>query len=109
MDFAWQNVRDRWRNPPLLDIISRHQNWVQLRYVTARYFDANEKNSQKEKSSFTKAAEEADSFNILRRVDDDLSNKSYWDKEGAIVGLTRSRATFWLQPRSSQQSPAVGK
>ncbi|KAI0442026.1 hypothetical protein F4803DRAFT_386930 [Xylaria telfairii] len=108
MDFAWQNVRDRWRNPPLLDIVGRHQNWVQLRYVTARYFDANEKNSQKEKSSFTKAAEEVDGFNIFRRVDDDLSNKSYWDKEGAIVGLTRSRATFWLQPTSSQQGPPVG-
>ncbi|KAI1752969.1 hypothetical protein F4782DRAFT_499319 [Xylaria castorea] len=108
MDYAWQNVRDRWRNPPLLDIVSRHQNWMQLRYVTARYFDANEKNSQKKKSSFTEAAEEAAKFNIFRRVDDDLSNKSYWDKEGAIVGLTRSRATFWLQPSSPQQSTAVG-
>ncbi|KAI0460645.1 hypothetical protein F5B21DRAFT_452593 [Xylaria acuta] len=108
MDFAWYNVRDRWRNPPLLDIVSRHQNWMQLRYVTARYFDANEKNSGKEKSSFTEAAEEAASFNIFRRVDDDLSNKSYWDKAGAIVGLARSRATFWLQPSSPRQSTAVG-
>ncbi|KAI8948799.1 hypothetical protein F4801DRAFT_591592 [Xylaria longipes] len=107
MDFAWYNVRDRWRTPPLLDIVSRHQNWMQLRYVTARYFDANEKHSQKEKSSFTEAAEEAASFNIFRRVDDDLSNKSYWDKEGAIVGLTRSRATFWLQPTGDQKGTRV--
>ncbi|KAJ2999171.1 hypothetical protein NUW58_g85 [Xylaria curta] len=100
VDFAWYNVRDRWRNPPLLDIVSRHQNWMQLRYVTARYFDIDEKGV----SSFTKASEEAASFNILRRVDDDLSNKSYWDKEGAIVGLTRSRATFWLQPEKDKHS-----
>ncbi|KAI1743810.1 hypothetical protein F4680DRAFT_407591 [Xylaria scruposa] len=108
MDFAWSNVRDRWKNPPLLDIVSRHQNWMQLRYVTARYFDANEKGSRKEKSSFTEAAEEAAKFNIFRRVDDDLSNKSYWDKEGAIVGLMRSRATFWLKPSDPQNSTPVG-
>ncbi|GAP87794.1 putative Mg2+ transporter Zinc transport protein [Rosellinia necatrix] len=109
VDFAWYNVRDRWRNPPLLDIVSRHQNWMQLRYVTARYFDFNEKSSQKEqRSSFTRAAEQAAGFNILRRVDDDLSNKSYWDKQGAIVGLSRSRATFWLQPDSPQQTTQVG-
>ncbi|KAI0486679.1 hypothetical protein F4859DRAFT_466507 [Xylaria cf. heliscus] len=108
MDFAWSNVRDRWRNPPLLDIVSRHQNWMQLRYVIARYFDANEKHSPKEKSNFTEAADEATKFNIFRRVDDDLSNKSYWDKEGAIVGLTRSRATFWLQPGGLGKGSKVG-
>ncbi|KAI0200680.1 hypothetical protein F4808DRAFT_427487 [Astrocystis sublimbata] len=108
MDYAWYNVRDRWRNPPLLDIESRHQNWVQLRYVTARYFDNTENDNKRENVMFKDAAEEAASFNILRRLDDDLSNKSYWDKEGAIVGTTRSRATFWLQPSSPQRRTRVG-
>ncbi|KAI1426049.1 hypothetical protein F5Y12DRAFT_784157 [Xylaria sp. FL1777] len=109
VDFAWYNVRDRWRNPPMLDIVSRHQNWMQLRYVTARYFDVSNTHHHKHcQLDFKEAGKDADSFNILRRVDDDLSNKSFWDKEGAIVGLTRSRATFWLQPTNRQQGPPVG-
>ncbi|KAI0405395.1 hypothetical protein F4802DRAFT_562975 [Xylaria palmicola] len=96
-DFAWSNVLDRSHNPPLLDIVSRHQNWMQLRYVTARYFDTTK--------AFLDAAKEADNFNILRRLDDDLSNKSHWDKKGAIVGLTRSRATFWLKPTQDDSIP----
>ncbi|KAI1354501.1 hypothetical protein F5Y01DRAFT_273013 [Xylaria sp. FL0043] len=109
VDYAWWNVRDRWRNPPMLDLVSRHQNWTQLRYVTARYFDVNKKHRQTDcHQNFKDAAKEADSFNILRRVDDDLSNKSFWDKEGAIVGYTRSRATFWLQPTHLQQGTPVG-
>ncbi|KAI0526276.1 hypothetical protein F5B22DRAFT_585130 [Xylaria bambusicola] len=108
-DFAWYNVRDRWRNPPMLDIVSRCQNWTQLRYVTARYFDVNEEYRHKNRQeSFKAATKEADNFNIMRRVDDDLSNKSVWDKDGAIVGLTRSRATFWIQPQHLQQGMAVG-
>ncbi|KAI0115721.1 hypothetical protein GGR51DRAFT_360573 [Nemania sp. FL0031] len=109
VDYAWYNVRDPWRNPPMLDIVSRHQNWMQLRYVTARYFDVEESDNQKYVTrSFKAAGDEARSFNILRRVDDDLSNKSFWDKQGAIVGLTRSRATFWLQPENTQQGAPVG-
>ncbi|KAI0535601.1 hypothetical protein GGR58DRAFT_478366 [Xylaria digitata] len=109
VDYAWYNVRDRWRNPPMLDIVSRHQNWMQLRYVTARYFDIEKENRRKNhRQAFKEAGKEAANFNILRRPDDDLSNKSVWDKEGAIVGLTRSRATFYLQPTSSQQGTPVG-
>ncbi|KAI0971892.1 hypothetical protein F4678DRAFT_432432 [Xylaria arbuscula] len=109
VDYAWYNVRDRWRNPPMLDVVSRHQNWMQLRYVTARYFDVHGGHGQKDyHKTFKEAVKEADSFNIFRRVDDDLSNKSFWDKDGAIVGYTRSRATFWLQPAHLQQGTPVG-
>ncbi|KAI3343630.1 hypothetical protein F4824DRAFT_493883 [Ustulina deusta] len=109
VDYAWYNVRDRWRNPPMLDIVSRHQNWMQLRYVTARYFDVDGGYHPKDpQQKFKEAGKKADNFNILRRVDDDLSNKSVWDKDGAIVGLTRSRATFWLQPTNPQQGTPVG-
>ncbi|KAI1304367.1 hypothetical protein F5Y03DRAFT_177760 [Xylaria venustula] len=109
VDYAWYNVRDRWRNPPMLDVVSRHQNWMQLRYVTARYFDVHSGHGQKDyQKTFKEAVKEADSFNIFRRVDDDLSNKSFWDKDGAIVGYTRSRATFWLQPAHLQQGTPVG-
>jgi hypothetical protein len=101
VDYAWYNVRDRWRDPPNLDIISRQQNWIQLRYVAARYF--------KSREDFAEAAEEAENFNILRRPDDDISNNSWWDAKDAIVGLTRSRATFWLKPEHEAGTPAIGK
>ncbi|KAK5632861.1 hypothetical protein RRF57_008575 [Xylaria bambusicola] len=39
--------------------------------------------------------DEAKGFNIRRRVDEDLC-KSRWDEEHAKIGLTRSRATYWL-------------
>ncbi|KAI0010670.1 hypothetical protein F4779DRAFT_616305 [Xylariaceae sp. FL0662B] len=98
-DFAWYNVLDRWRDPPDLDIVQRRQNWMQLRYVTVRYFDTNE--------DFREAVNEANGFNVLRRPDDDLSNRAWWDKQGAVVGLTRSRATFW-KPKHSQSNMPVG-
>jgi hypothetical protein len=101
VDYAWYNVRDRWRDPPHLDILSRQQNWIQLRYVTARYFESRE--------DFDTAAKEAEKFNILRRPDDDISNNSWWDDKNAIVGLTRSRATFWLKPGRKGDEPAIGK
>lgn len=98
VDYAWYNVLDRWRDPPSLDMVGKLQNWIQLRYVTARYFDKTEDTDE-----FKDAIHEAKEFNILRRPDNDLSNKAWWDKEGAIVGLTRSRATFWLQSGDSKR------
>jgi hypothetical protein len=106
VDYAWYNVRDRWRDPPDLDVVrrrqvGRRQNWIQARYVTARYFDTTEE--------FKAAANEAKKFNVLRRPDDDLSNQAWWDEKGAIVGLTRSRATFFLQSNHTQRPTAVGE
>jgi len=101
VDYAWYNVRDRWRDPPNLDVMSGQQWWVQLRYVTARYF--------KSREDFDEAAKEAERFNILRRPDDDISNNSWWDDRNAIVGLTRSRATFWLNRDRKIGEPAIGK
>jgi protein subunit release factor A len=100
VDYAWYNVRDRWRDPPTLNVDSRQQNWIQLRYVTARYFESED--------GYKKAEKEAEGFNILRRPDDDLSNRSWWDKEGAKVGLTRARATFWLKPGHTPGTTAIG-
>ena len=101
VDYAWYNVLDRWRDPPYLDVVGRRQNWVQVRYVTARYFDTTQE--------FKDAVNDAKKFNVLRRPDDDLSNKAWWDKRGAIVGVTRSRATFWLQSGHCTRTTAVGR
>ncbi|RYP65494.1 hypothetical protein DL770_008985 [Monosporascus sp. CRB-9-2] len=100
VDYAWYNVRDRWRDPPYVGAAGRPKNWTQLRYVTARYFET--------RGQFKAAGSEAQQFNILRRPDDDHSNKAWWDEPGAVVGLTRSRATFWLQKAQSGSEPRVG-
>ncbi|RYO77010.1 hypothetical protein DL762_009538 [Monosporascus cannonballus] len=100
VDYAWYNVRDRWRDPPYVGAAGRPKNWTQLRYVTARYFETRDK--------FKAAGSEAQQFNILRRPDDDHSNKAWWDEPGAVVALTRSRATFWLQKEQSGSGPRVG-
>lgn len=90
VDYAWCNIRDRWQDPPNLRVAEGHRRWVQLRYVTARYY----KTSKEFKEGGVK---EAEWFNVLRRPDDDINNKAVWDDRDAIVGITRSRASFWLK------------
>ena len=102
VDYAWYNTRDRWVDPPNLSVITRQQRWLQLRFVTARYF--------KTSDSFEKGCKEAELFNVLRRPDDDLNNKAVMDDKNAIVGLTRTRASFWLKSADkSQKKGAIGK
>jgi hypothetical protein len=101
VDYAWCNTRDRWVDPPNLSVVARRQRWLQLRFVTARYF--------KTEDLFKEGFAEAELFNVLRRPDDDQNNKALWDEEGAIVGITRSRASFWLRSEGSPENGAVGK
>jgi hypothetical protein len=96
-NYDWYNVRDRWRDPP--EILTRQHNWIELRYTTARYFET--------RSDFDAAAKEAESFNILRRLDDDMSNTSWWDDKNAVVGLIKSKATLWLKPKPGTR--AIGE
>ncbi|CAJ2506353.1 Uu.00g004830.m01.CDS01 [Anthostomella pinea] len=100
VDYAWYNVRDRWRDPPVPELVGRRRNWLQMRYVTARYFDSS--------AEFEDATKEAQGFNVLRRPDDDLSNRAWWDKNGAIVAITRCRATYWLPPNHAQAGSSIG-
>ncbi|KAI1485043.1 hypothetical protein F5X96DRAFT_661685 [Biscogniauxia mediterranea] len=99
LDYAWYNVRDFWRNPPNLNVITRHQRWFQLRFARARYFESGE--------AFKSAFNEKQRFNVARRPDDDRSNTSLWDDHNAKVGLTRSKVSFWMKPKTERE-PAVG-
>jgi hypothetical protein len=101
VDYAWYNTRDRWMDPPNLNMVTRQNRWVPLRFVTARHF--------KDLSSFVKAFKEAESFNVLRRLGDDQNNNSLWDDKGATVGITRTKASFWLSSTDSREKGAVGK
>jgi hypothetical protein len=39
VDYAWYNTRDRWMDPPRLDVVARRQRWLQIRFPTSRYFE----------------------------------------------------------------------
>lgn len=94
---------DWWRDPPNLDIVSRRQNWFQLRFVRARNFLNNK--------LFFDGADESKKFNVFRRLDRDFNSNNFWDKHGkeeAMVGLTRSRATCWIQAPEQKNGKIEG-
>ncbi|KAI3392038.1 hypothetical protein diail_6312, partial [Diaporthe ilicicola] len=92
VDYAWYNTSDWWRDPPNLDLVSRGQDWFQIRFVRARNFLSS--------GLWQHGVEESKHFNVFRRLDRDFNSNNFWDKHGkdeAMVGLTRSRATCWIQ------------
>ncbi|KAF2429254.1 hypothetical protein EJ08DRAFT_698396 [Tothia fuscella] len=86
-DYAWYNLRDRFAEPPNLQIIQNQLPWFQIRWVRPRYF--------RTKDDFERARVQASSFNVLRRPDEDLNNGALLDDKDATVALTRTRASFW--------------
>ncbi|KAG5754790.1 hypothetical protein H9Q70_002588 [Fusarium xylarioides] len=111
-DYVWNNIRDRWREPSILQVDAKRQTWFQLRLIRSRYFE--------NQGQLTRAKEQVNEFNIMRRLDAD-KNHIFWDKDpdptiwgrltgessedkdrvDAKVGHMRSRATFWLNSEST--------
>jgi hypothetical protein len=111
-DYVWNNIRDRWREPSILQVDAKRQTWFQLRLIRSRYFE--------NQNQLTKAKKQVNEFNVMRRLDAD-KNQIFWDKDpdptiwerltdessqdkgrvDAKVGHMRSRATFWLNPEST--------
>ncbi|KAK2684512.1 hypothetical protein QWA68_016719 [Fusarium oxysporum] len=133
VDYVWNNIRDPWREYPLLDIVARQRDWFQLRLVRTRYFPNEE--------DLHAGQDEVERFNIMRRMDAD-GNQIFWDKDAetpshdqtaskaskndsngnppprkpepspekpvdAKVGHIRSRATLWLR-HDDENGTAVG-
>lgn len=113
VDYAWNNIRDPWREPRTSQVNAQQQDWFQIRFIRSRYFT--------DKDSLEASYHESNEFNVQRRVDPD-ENESFWDsdenyarersraeKKGAEataaaekaveakVGLIRSRATIWMR------------
>jgi len=101
VDYAWYNVRDRWIDPPSLEGDAKRQPWVQLRYVTARYF--------KSVDEFREGCMKTDNFNVFRRLYDDFSNKAQLDDKNAIVGITRTRASLWMKAADNKNKGVIGE
>jgi hypothetical protein len=100
-DYAWYNTRDRWMDPPRLNIVAKRERWLQIRFATSRYF--------KTPGDFVEGFNQFESFNVYRRPEDDLNNRGVWDANGAIVGLSRTRAAFWLGNADGHAEGAVGE
>ena len=101
MDFAWNNVRDRFRDPPNLRVVLKHQSWIQFRYATVRYYASSEE--------FKSGFKEAEMFNVQRRPDDDQNNIAFWDDEDAKVGVSRAKASLWVQDTKPTDGPGIGE
>lgn len=61
--YIWYNPRDSLIELPDLEIVSRDQSFLRIRYAQPRYF--------RDMRSMTKAREEVGRFNVLRRIDKD--------------------------------------
>ncbi|KAK0720975.1 hypothetical protein B0H67DRAFT_210102 [Lasiosphaeris hirsuta] len=100
MDYAWYNVRDPYRDPPSLNITARHRPWVQLRFVTARYYPTHK--------DFKEAFNLSQTFNVMRRPDEDENNQGFWDDPEAKIGISRTRASLWVNPLTHSPGPRIG-
>ncbi|PMD13338.1 hypothetical protein NA56DRAFT_683033 [Hyaloscypha hepaticicola] len=99
-DYAWYNTRDRWIDPPRMHVVTKRQQWIQIRFATSRYFE--------DQVIFKSGCDQSESFNVYRRLEDDSNNTGTWDAEKAIVGLSRTRAAFWLGKAGSHVEGPVG-
>ena len=108
MDYAWNNIRDLWKQPRTPKFVIREREWCHIRFVRARYFP--------DEDVLTKGYNETTEFNVHCRINFD-ENESFWDRDKpprsrrrksrqtkttkktetvrCRVGLVRSRATLW--------------
>ena len=100
-DYTWYNTRDPWVETPALDSHLKSQSFLRFRYVQPRYFLDDE--------SIERARRQAGSFNVLRRIDFDTSNKVWADAEGSNVGLVRCSTSVWVRPNKPQDQGWLGK
>ena len=73
---------------------------MSFRYFQPRYFS--------DKTSIEGAKREAGSFNVLRRIEFDNTNKVWADAAGSDIGLVRSSTTLWIRPNETQSQAWLG-
>jgi hypothetical protein len=100
-DYMWYNTRDPWVELPDLKTVSRTRSFFSMRYFQARYF--------RSRNSFKRACIQSGFFNVLRRVEDDENQNPYFDLQGSMVGLVRSRASLWIRPKKSSETRFLGE
>ena len=99
-DYVWLNTRDPQAEIPNLEAFSVKSNYFSVQYVQPRYFENQEQ--------LDAAKAQAESFNVLRRVDHDGRFKPWSDMPGSDVGLVRSKVSLWTRPKSSSEKGWLG-
>ena len=100
-DHIWYNIIDPWVEMPDLEMFAKKRNFFHMRYIQTGYF--------KNQESFDRAREEAGTFNVFRRPDNDYNHKKFFDGPNAMVARTRSRVSFWYDRTSRGRSGVTGK
>jgi hypothetical protein len=100
-DYVWLNTRDPQAEIPDLESFSVKSNYFSAQYVSPRYFENQEQ--------LNAAKAQAESFNVLRRVDHDGRFKEWSDMPGSDVGLVRSKVSLWVRPNMGSDQGWFGK
>lgn len=87
-DYVWHNTRDPWAVPPSLISNMKHRQWFRMRNMRLRY--------HKTKTDFEESRLEANSWNVLRRPDNDDNHWNFLDEDDAVVSIMRTRTTMWI-------------
>ncbi|KAN0089276.1 hypothetical protein V8E51_019536 [Hyaloscypha variabilis] len=99
-DYTWLNTRDPQAELPDLKAFSVKSNYFSAQYVSPRYFE--------NKDQLNAAKAQAESFNILRRVDHDGRFKDWSDMPGSDVGLVRNKVSLWVRPNKGSDQGWLG-
>lgn len=100
-DYVWLNTRDSQAEIPDLQAFSVKSNYFSAQYVQPRYFENLEQ--------LDAAKSQADSVNVLRRIDHDGRFKHWSDMPSSDVGLVRSKVSLWVRPKLSSKNGWLGK
>lgn len=99
-DYTWLNTRDPQAELPALEVFSSKSSYFNVQYVQPRYFE--------NQASLKRAKAQAESFNVLRRIDHDGRFRPWADMPGSDVGLTRCKASLWTRPNTSGDQNWLG-
>jgi hypothetical protein len=102
-DYLWYNTRDPWVELSDLEHITRERNFSTLRYMRPRFFRSEE--------SIQKALVELGGFNVLRRLEQDVSYilRKLRGLKRSQVGVVRSKASFWFRRNKIDEKGVLGK
>lgn len=101
-DYLWYNTGDPWAELSDLPHIASKRNYYNIRYMRARYFES--------ETAIEAAKGYLGHFNVLRRLEEDLSWKVRELKKptGPTVGVVRSKTALWIRKNKNDEEGVIG-
>ncbi|CAG8953002.1 hypothetical protein HYFRA_00003192 [Hymenoscyphus fraxineus] len=90
-DYLWYKTKDPWVELPDLPHIVAERNYYNVRYMSVRYFET--------EKAIEDRKEQLGHFNVLRRLEEDLSwhVRELKKPNGPTVGVLRSKTALWIR------------